>query len=63
VDLEQSLIVWLTYVSDNVKARVLQRIYNVFRFYVGIKRYMNATAMAFLYATCRKGAFKKWQGI
>jgi len=26
LDLEQILSVWLTYVSDNVKARVLQRI-------------------------------------
>jgi len=26
VDLEQILIVWLMYASDNVKARVLQRI-------------------------------------
>ena len=39
VVLEQILSVCVTYVVDNVKARVLQCIWNMFGFYVGIKCY------------------------
>jgi len=61
VDLEQILIVWLTYVADNVNARVIQRLKSLWI----LCRYHtlgNATAIEFLYATCSEGAFRKRLG-